>query len=65
MGSFVLRNLFESMEYGYYCHVYDPKEINAQLIGLDSYSEDYIVDEQGNLHSLILKRLKRNQSSAF
>ena len=31
MGSFVLKNLFESMEYGRYCHAYDPEEIGDQL----------------------------------
>ena len=31
MGSFVLKSLFDSMEYGHYCHDYDPNEIDEQL----------------------------------
>ena len=35
MGSFVLKSLFDSMEYGHYCHDYDPIEIDEQLEYLD------------------------------
>ena len=65
MGSFVLRNLFESMEYGYYCHAYDPEEIDAQLVGLDSNSEDYYMDEQGNLHSFDFENIKTHSKFCF
>ena len=65
MGSFVLRNLFESMEYGHYCHAYDPEEIEALLVGLDSYSEDYYMDEQGNLHSFDFENIKTHSKFCF
>lgn len=65
MGSFVLRNLFESMEYGYYCYAYDPEEIITQLEVLDSYSEDYYGDEQGNLHSFDFEKIKTHSKFCF
>ena len=39
MGSFVLKSLFDSMEYGNYCHDYDPTEIDEQLAYLDLCSD--------------------------
>lgn len=65
MGSFVLKNLFDSMEYGHYCHTYDSKEIDAQLVGLDTYSEDYYEDDQGNLHSFDFEKIKTQSKFCF
>lgn len=65
MGSFVLKNLFDSMEYGRYCHTYDSKEIDAQLVGLDTYSEDYYEDDQGNLHSFDFEKIKTQSKFCF
>ena len=66
MGSFVLRNLFESMEYGYYCHTYDPNEIDEQLAYLDSCSgNNYYEDDRGNQHSFDLESLKEQSRFCF
>lgn len=65
MGSFVLKNLFDSMEYGHYCHTYDSKEIDAQLVGLDTYSEDYYEDDQDNLHSFDFEKIKTQSKFCF
>lgn len=66
MGSFVLKNLFDSMEYGCYCHDYDPNEIDEQLEYLDSCSDNnYYEDDQGNLHSFDFESLKKQSRFCF
>ena len=66
MGSFVLKSLFDSMEYGHYCHDYDPNEIDEQLAYLDLCSDNnYYEDEQGNLHSFDFESLKKKSRFCF
>ena len=65
MGNFVLKNLFESMEYGRYCHTYDSEEIYLQLVCLDSYSENYFEDAKGNLHSFDFESIKKQSNFCF
>ena len=66
MGSFVLKSLFDSMEYGHYCHDYDPNEIDEQLAYLDLCSDNnYYEDEQGNPHSFDLESLKKKSRFCF
>lgn len=66
MGSFVLKSLFDSMEYGYYCHDYDPNEIDEQLEYLDLCSDNnYYEDEQGNPHSFDFESLKKKSRFCF
>lgn len=65
MGKYVLQNLFESMEYGYYCHSYDEEEIRTQMSSLESYSEEYFEDANGNLHSFDFRKLKAESNFCF
>lgn len=65
MGAFVLKNLFESMENGFYCHAYDPEEIDEQLFYLDSYSENLFEDFKGNLHSFDFESVKKQSCFCF
>lgn len=65
MGKFVLKNLFDSMEYGYYCHSYDEEDIQSQMSFLDSYSEDYYEDVNGKLYSFDFSKLKEKASFCF
>lgn len=65
MGTFVLKNLFDSMEYGHYCHAYDSDEIDEQLAYLDSCSENYFEDEKGNLHFFDFDTIKTQSKFCF
>lgn len=65
MGSFVLRNLFESMEYGHYCHAYDPDEIDDLLAYCDALSENYFEDSNDNLYQFSLETIKTQSKFCF
>ena len=67
MGTFVLRNLFESMEYGCYCHSYNPEEIEQLIIKYESESDydNYLENEQDNLHSFSLSSIKKESCFCF
>lgn len=67
MGTFVLRNLFESMEYGCYCHSYNPEEIEQLIIKYESESDydNYLENEQDNLHSFSLSSIKKKSHFCF
>lgn len=65
MGAFVLQNLFESMEYGRYCHSYDPDDIKEQMRYTDEYSENYYEGRDGNLYSFDYKTLKEESKFCF
>lgn len=67
MGTFVLRNLFESMEYGCYCHSYNPEEIEQLIIKYESESDydNYLENEQDNLHSFSLSSIKKKSRFCF
>ena len=67
MGTFVLRNLFESMEYGCYCHSYNPEEIEQLIIKYESESDydNYLENEQDNLHSFDFESLKKESRFCF
>lgn len=51
MGAFVLKNLFDSMENGTYCHLWNKSEIEGELTLCTPGSENYFQDSQGNYHS--------------
>lgn len=65
MGSFVLKNLFDSMEYGHYCHAYDPEEIDDQLAYCDAHSENYFEDSNGNLYRFSFETIKMQSKFCF
>lgn len=65
MGSFVLKNLFDSMEYGHYCHAYDPEEIDDQLAYCDAHSENYFEDSNGNLYRFSFETIKTQSKFCF
>lgn len=67
MGTFVLRYLFESMEYGCYCHSYNPEEIEQLIIKYESESDydNYLENEQDNLHSFSLSSIKKESCFCF
>lgn len=51
MGVFVLKNLFDSMENGTYCHSWNKSEIEGDLTLCTPGSENYFQDSQGKYHS--------------
>ena len=65
MGSFVLKNIFDSMEYGHYCHSYDPEEIDNQLAYCDAHSENYFEDSNGNLYRFSFETIKTQSKFCF
>lgn len=67
MGTFVLRNLFESMENGCYCHSYNPEEIEQLITNYESESDydNYLENEQDNLHSFSLSSIKKESCFCF
>lgn len=65
MGSYVLKNLFDSMEYGHYCHAYDPEEIDDQLAYCDAHSENYFEDSNGNLYRFSFETIKTQSKFCF
>ena len=65
MGAYILKNLFESMEYGHYCHSYDSDVIINQMMYLDECSENYFEDKNGKLYSFDFNVLKKNASFCF
>lgn len=65
MGSFVLKNLFDLMEYGHYCHAYDPEEIDDQLAYCDAHSENYFEDSNGNLYRFSFETIKTQSKFCF
>ena len=65
MGSFVLKNLFDSMEYGHYCHAYDSEEIDDQLAYCDAHSENYFEDSNGNLYRFSFETIKTQSKFCF
>lgn len=65
MGKYVLQNLFESMEYGHYCHSYDSDEIAELMSYTDECSENYFEDGSGKLYSFDFKTLKNESKFCF
>lgn len=65
MGTFVLKNLFDSMDYGRYCSSYDPEEVEEHLKYIDAYSENLYEDPSGTLYSFDMTALKEHSKFCF
>lgn len=65
MGAFVLRNLFESMEYGHYCHSYDSDEIAEIIAYTDEFDDNYYEGRDGKMYSLDYNTLKKESKLCF
>lgn len=65
MGTFVLKNLFDSMENGTYCHSWNKSEIEGDLTLCSPGSENYFQDSFGNYHSFTPSTVARESKFRF